>query len=133
MNRILMMMPLLVISVAALAHGPTTTGDASADVRNVLLQNAKGFENADMHLLDSIWAHDTDVKYQLTDIKPHVAGDSAWATFKYTVAADYKGQKVDSAGLGTAVLEKRKGEWKIVHWHTSAPRKKAAEAVTKNN
>lgn len=163
MKRILMMLPLLIISLAALAHGPTTTGDASADVRGVLLQNAKGFENADMHMLDSIWAHETDVtvfenghanygwadyrdhhlepevkemknvRYQLTDIKPHVAGDSAWATFKYSVEADYKGQKVDAAGLGTAVLEKRKGEWKIVHWHTSAPRKKPAETPAKKD
>ena len=66
------------------------------------------------------------VTYRLTDIEPRVAGNTAWATFKYALKADVKGQKVDVAGLGTAVLQKRGDAWKIVHWHTSAPRKKPA-------
>lgn len=154
MKRLSILTALLLISATASAHGPKTTGDAAADVRKVLEQNAKGFEKGDMHALDSIWAHDesvtvfenghanygwTDyrdhhlkpeveemknVTYRLTDIEPRVAGDTAWATFKYTIAAEYQGKKVDGAGLGTAVLERHDGAWKIVHWHTSAPRKK---------
>lgn len=30
-------------------------------------------------------------------------------------------------GLGTAVFEKRGKDWKIMHWHTSAPRSKPTE------
>jgi hypothetical protein len=30
-----------------------------------------------------------------------------------------------------AVLEKNGTDWKIVHWHTSAPRKKPAETPAK--
>lgn len=138
------------------AHGPAKSGDPIANVRNVLIANARGFETGDFHALDSIWAHDKDVTvfesghanygwedyrdhhlkteveemknvtYRLTDIQPKVAGNTAWATFKYALTADYKGQKVDAAGLGTAVLEKRGDAWKIVHWHTSAPRKPPA-------
>ena len=126
-------------------------------VAEVLMRNAKGFETGDLAMLDKIWANDDsvtvfesgyanygwadyrdhhlkpeieemkNVKYQLTDIKPRVSGNTAWATFKYTISADLKDRHVDGAGLGTAVLEKRGNDWKIVHWHSSAPRSKPAE------
>jgi len=55
------------------------------------------------------------------------AGKTAWATLKYTISADVmdngKSRHVDGGGLGTAVLEKRDGQWRIVHWHSSAPRR----------
>src|SRR5581483_10594040 len=114
-----------------------------------------------MQSLDRIWAHDADVSvfengypnygwtdyrdhhlkpeveemrnvtYRLTDVTTHVAGDTAWSRVKYTTRADYKGKTIDSAGLGTAVREKRSGAWKIVHWHTSAPRGKPAAPPAK--
>jgi len=34
-----------------------------------------------------------------------------------------KMRHVDGGGLGTAVLEERNGRWRIVHWHSSAPRR----------
>jgi hypothetical protein len=43
-----------------------------------------------------------------------------------TVTADYQRRKIDGSGLGTAVLEKSSGHWKIVHWHTSSARKPPA-------
>src|SRR5437016_8318229 len=134
------------------------SADPKTDVANVLRANARGFEQHDMKTLDRIWSHGDgvtvfenghanygwtdyrdhhlrpeveemkDVKYDVTDIKTSVSGKTAWSTFKYTISADYKGQKIDSGGLGTAVLEKANEGWKIVHWHTSAPRKKPAEA-----
>lgn len=146
----------LVTAGISFAHGPAKSGDAITDVRNVLMANARGFETGDFHALDSIWAHDADVTvfesghanygwedyrdhhlkpeveemknvvYRLTGIKPKVSGNTAWATFKYTLAADLKDRHIDAGGLGTAVLEKRGKEWKIVHWHTSSPRKPAA-------
>ena len=145
----------LVLIVAAATAAFAATKDEEA-VRSVLLLNARAFEQKDMRSLDSIWAHDTDVSvfenghanygwsdyrdhhlkpeveemsnvaYGLTDVKTHVAGGTAWSTFKYSIKADYEGRRIDSAGLGTAVLEKRDGAWKIVHWHTSAPRTKPA-------
>ena len=130
---------------------------ASDPVAAVLIRNAHGFETGDLAMLDTLWAHDEgvtvfesgyanygwkdyrdhhlkpeieemkNVRYQLSDIKSRVSGDTAGATFKYTISADLKDRHVDASGLGTAVLEKRAGEWKIVHWHTSAPRRPPAQ------
>lgn len=127
--------------------------ESNDPVVNVLLQNAKGFETGDLKLLDGLWANDDgvtvfenghanygwadyrehhlkpeleemkNVRYQLTDIKTRVAGNTAWATFKYSISADLNDRHVDGGGLGTAVLEKRSNDWKIVHWHTSSPRR----------
>jgi hypothetical protein len=51
-------------------------------------------------------------------------------TFKYTISADIGTRHVDGAGLGTAVLEKRGQDWRIVHWHSSAPRRAPAPAAS---
>src|SRR5207247_10876997 len=99
--------------------------------RNVLRANARAFEQHDMKTLDRIWSHGdgvtvfengyanygwTDyrdhhlrpeveemknVKYELSDIRARVSGATAWATFKYTIRAEYQGQTIDGAGLGT--------------------------------
>jgi ketosteroid isomerase-like protein len=154
MKRVLIIATVL-LAFGAVAAQPTT--DPAAEATAVLQQNARAFETGDMKTLDALWAHDGDVtvfesghanygwadyrdhhlkpeveemksvKYQLTDIKTRVAGTTAWSTFEYSISADYKGQRIDSAGLGTAVLENRDGSWRIVHWHTSAPRKQAGK------
>ena len=78
-----------------------------------------------------------NTKYVLGDIKIHLSGKTAWATFKYTISADVtdngKSRHVDGGGLGTAVLEQREGQWRIVHWHSSAPRRAPAPAPTPKN
>lgn len=154
MRRILILAAVLVVSGAVAAQ---PAADPAAEATAVLRQNARAFETADMKTLDTLWAHDADVtvfesghanygwtdyrdhhlkpeveemkglEYQLSDIRTRVSGSTAWSTFKYSIRAELKGQKIDSAGLGTAVLENRDGAWKIVHWHTSAPRRKPAE------
>ena len=133
------------------------TPASSDPVEAVLLRNAQGFETGDLAMLNTIWANDEgvtvfesgyanygwadyrvhhlkpeidemrNVKYQLSDIKTRVSGKTAWATFKYALSADLKGRHVDANGIGTAVLEKRGSDWKIVHWHTSASRSKLTE------
>ena len=134
--------------------------DDEAAVRDVLLKSALSFEKNDMVTAAKVWANDEtltvfesghanygwadyrdnhlgpemaemkNTKYAFTDIKIHLAGKSAWATFKYTISADVpdkgKTRHVDSAGLSTAVLEQRNGRWQIVHWHSSAPRRAPA-------
>jgi ketosteroid isomerase-like protein len=133
-----------------------------AAVRDTLLKSAISFEKNDVDLAARIWANDetlivfesghanygwTDyrdhhlfpemkefknTKYQLTDIKIHLAGKTAWATFKYTISGDImennNSRHVDGAGLGTAVLEVRQGHWQIVHWHSSAPARRPPAA-----
>ncbi len=70
-----------------------------------------------------------NTKYAFSDIRIHLAGKTAWATLKYAISADVpdngKTRHVDGGGLGTAVLEQRNGQWRIVHWHSSAPRRAA--------
>lgn len=119
----------------------------------VLRQNATAFAKNDMATMNKIWANDESLtifesghanygwtdyrdnhlapemkeikntKYEYSDIKAKVAENMAYATMKYTISGDADGKHFDSAGLATAVLEKRDGNWKIVHWHSSAPRR----------
>jgi len=136
-----------------LGHEPAAKKTSAEEVAEVLRMNAAAFENGDLAAADRLWAHHQNVSvfesghanygwedyrdhhlkveieemknvnYKLSDIKAKVSSDTAWATFKYTISADFRGQKIDSGGLGTAVLEKQSDGWKIVHWHTSAPRR----------
>lgn len=125
-------------------------------VTDVLTREAAAIEKGDLAALDKIWANGEDVtvfesghanygwtdyrnshlapelkefkntKYAFSDLKVKVDGKTAWATFKYALSADLGARRIDSGGLGTAVLEKRGGDWRIVHWHSSAPRRAAS-------
>lgn len=90
----------------------------------------------DNHLVPEM-AEMKNTKYEFTDLKIHLAGKTAWATLKYTIVADVlesgKPRHVDGSGLGTAILEKRDGQWRIVHWHSSAPRRTPAAVPAKNS
>lgn len=134
--------------------------DPAEHVRDVLTKNAAAFESGDLAALDKLWAGDEsvtvfesghanygwedyrnnhlapelkemkNVKYALSDIRAKVSGATAWATFKYALSGDAAGRRVEVSGLGTAVLERRGQEWRIVHWHTSAPRRAPAAQPT---
>ena len=129
-------------------------------VTDVMTREALAVEQGDLAALDKIWANSDDVtvfesghanygwtdyrnthlapelkefkntKYSFSDMKVKVDGKTAWATFKYSLAAEMGTRKVESGGLGTAVLEKREGKWRIVHWHSSAPRRAPAPAAS---
>lgn len=122
-------------------------------VADVLTREAQAVEKGDLAALDKIWANSEDVtvfesghanygwtdyrnnhlapelkefkdtKYAFSDLKVKVEGKTAWATFKYKISGIAGGKPFDGAGLGTAILEKRGGNWRIVHWHSSAPRR----------
>jgi ketosteroid isomerase-like protein len=132
-------------------------GDEVA-VRYAFLKSASSFEKNDMLAATQSWANDESLtvfeqghanygwadyrdnhlgpemremkntKYGLADMKIHLVGKTAWATFSYTISANVmdngKERHIDGGGLGTAVLENREGQWRIVHWHSSAPRRK---------
>ena len=129
-------------------------------VRSVLTQSATAFERGDMTAMEKLWANDESVtvfesghanygwadyrdrhlgpemkemkntKYSLSDIRVKVSGNTAWATFKYAISADIGTRHIESGGLGTAVLEKRGDDWRIVHWHSSAPRRAPTPSPT---
>ena len=122
-------------------------------VTDVLTREAQAVEKGDLAALDKLWANSEDVtvfesghanygwndyrnshlapelkefkntKYAFSDLKVKVDGKTAWATFKYTISAEMKERKIEGSGLGTAILEKREGKWRIVHWHSSSPRR----------
>lgn len=131
--------------------GVSAQTDEVKAVTDVLTREAAAVEKGDLAALDKIWANSEDVtvfesghanygwtdyrnthlapelkefkntKYAFSDLKVKTSGNLALATFKYALAADIGARKVESSGLGTAVLEKRGGRWQIVHWHSSAP------------
>jgi len=138
---------------------PLQAATSADRVRDALQAEARAVEQKDMTTIERLWAHDdgvtvfenghgnygwadyrdhhlkpeiehmANVRYQLSDIVPHVIGASAWVTFKYTMSADVPERHIDSNGVGTAVLEKRGGAWKIVHWHSSAARPRPSAAA----
>lgn len=63
-------------------------------------------------------------RYRPFEIEPHVAGNTAWAIFRYNLKAETGGRALDLVGRGTAILEKRRGRWVVRHTHTaSRPRR----------
>gem|GEM_PF-2531087 len=72
-----------------------------------------------------------NTRYRLTNIRPYVRGDMAFAIMDYkmhvTIESDqFEGGKheIEMKGKATMVLSKVKNEWKIRHIHTSRERKK---------
>ncbi|HEV8589307.1 MAG TPA: nuclear transport factor 2 family protein [Pyrinomonadaceae bacterium] len=138
-------------------HMSLANANDEAAVRDVLMKSALSFENNDMATATQVWVNDDSLtvfesghanygwadyrdnhlgpemkemqntKYSFSDMKIHLSGNIAWATMKYSIAADVgeagKTRHVEGAGLATAVLEKRDSQWRIVHWHSSAPRR----------
>lgn len=60
-----------------------------------------------------------NMQYRPTDIEMHVAGNTAWAIFRYSLKADMNGRPADVVGRGTAILERRGPRWVVRHTHTS--------------
>lgn len=60
--------------------------------------------------------------YQWHSIEPKVNGDTAFAAFRYDLAAETDRGAIEMEGRGTIVLEKRDGRWMVVHLHTSGRR-----------
>ena len=154
---------LLAAVVAFNVSGLAQASEVKA-VTDVLIAEAVAVEKGDLAALDKIWANDESVtvfesghanygwndyrnthlapelkefkntKYSFSDLKVKVDGKTAWAVFKYSLAAEMGTRKLEAGGLGTAVLEKRDGRWRIVHWHSSAPRRapQPAQPASKN-
>ena len=151
---------LAVLAFAGVAWQTFAQTDEAKAVTDVLTREAAAVEKGDLAALDKIWANSEDVtvfesghanygwtdyrnshlapelkefkntKYAFSDLKVKVDGKTAWATFKYTLAAEMGARKIESGGLGTVVLEKRDRRWQIVHWHSSAPRRQVSPSPT---
>lgn len=151
-----------VFGTCSVSPAAAQTGDVK-EVSDVLMLEAQAVEKGDLAAQDKLWANSKDVtvfesghanygwndyrnthlapelkefkntKYAFSDLKVKVDGKTAWATFKYTLAAEMGTRKIESGGLGTAILEKRDGKWRIVHWHSSAPRRQPTPQPTPKN
>ncbi|MEW6732869.1 MAG: nuclear transport factor 2 family protein [Acidobacteriota bacterium] len=66
-----------------------------------------------------------NIKYTLSNIDAHVGSTTAWVRFEYSISGSTdKHGPFRGEGLGTVILEKREGKWRIVHWHSSNKPKK---------
>jgi ketosteroid isomerase-like protein len=162
--RTILMAALTISIASLIAANTLPQGNDEAAVRDLLLRSASSFEKNDTAEATKVWINDESLtvfesghanygwadyrdhhlfpemgemkntKYALSDMKIHLAGKSAWATFKYAISGDVtsNGQQhhVEGGGLGTAILENRDGQWRIVHWHSSAPRRGPNAAPT---
>lgn len=152
--------------VAKYSATPVLQADEAA-VRDALLRSASSFAKNDIAEATKVWANDESLtifesghanygwadyrdhhlvpemgemkntKYEFSDMKIHLAGNTAWATMKYTIAADVgegtKARHVEGGGLATAILEKRSDAWRIVHWHSSATRRAPTPSPSPKN
>jgi len=151
----------LASTAAGAQPAAVTRGNAAADVIRTLERSAQAFEHGDLQAAAQVWSNTAsltvfegghinrgwvdyrdnhlgpemkelhDVRYRLGDVVPHLAGDTAWATFSYTISGSEAGGRTFSGtGIGTAVLERQNGSWRIVHWHaTPRPRSPAPTAT----
>lgn len=79
-----------------------------------------------------------DTEYRLSNIRPYVRGDMAYATMDYTMNLTIESDKFESGrheirtqGKATMVLVKTRDGWKIRHIHSvRAPEKKADSGST---
>ena len=154
----------IVALVAYIQPTARAQANDESTVRDVLLRSASSFARNDLAEATKVWANDESLtifesghanygwadyrdhhlvpemgemkntKYEFTDLKIHLAGNTAWATMKYSIAADVmdngKSRHVEGGGLATAILEKRNNAWCIVHWHSSAPRRAPTAAAS---
>lgn len=130
-------------------HAATSTAAVTQAVRALFAAAERG----DLAALDSLYAGDSllviegaginrgwrdyrdnhlapelkefqNFRYRPFEIEARVAGDLAWATFRYALTADTPNQKVDVVGRGTAILERRGNRWVVRLTHTaSRPRR----------
>ncbi len=63
----------------------------------------------------------SDIKITQTDLRIHLSPDRqvAWATCLWDFRAKMADQLVEEPTRCTWVLERREGDWVIVHWHKS--------------
>jgi ketosteroid isomerase-like protein len=59
-------------------------------------------------------------KYRPFEIEVRVAGNVAWAMYRYAISATTGERQVDAVGRGTAILERRGQKWVVRHTQTSS-------------
>jgi len=119
----------LIASAAAFEHhdlaalAKTYVNDSSLTIFEGGEVNKGWVDYRDNHIKPEL-AEIKVVHYTLTEIGTHIEGNTAWATFNYHIAGSTEKRTFDSFGIGTAILQKSDGIWRIVHWHsTKSPKR----------
>ncbi len=60
-----------------------------------------------------------ELQYSFENIKPHIAGNLAYATLRYRIHVKMTEREATGEGLATVILVKQDDGWKIQHMHTS--------------
>jgi len=82
-----------------------------------------GWADYRQHHLEPELAQFKNFAYRYFGVEPVVRGNVSWASFRYELSTDTPSGHVEVEGRGTAVLERRSGQWRVVHLHTSGRRK----------
>lgn len=144
------------VMVGAPVRGQVADVDA---VRETVLAVGQGIEAGDVAALDTLYAPDAwvrvvegagvnrgwadyrdhhlqpeldemqNLRYRYSDVETQVRADVAWATFRYTLSVELGDQHIERIGRGTMVLERRSGQWKVVHSHTSGREPRPGEEI----
>jgi ketosteroid isomerase-like protein len=147
-NILLLAMMFAVFTCSAVAQSK----DEEA-VKKSVLQFTGGMEKGDIKQIEEVWVDDDEItvfegggmdkgwknyrdkhlvpemkyyknlKYDLNEMTVKVSGKMALVRSRFLITAGEPDKKTETKGLISAVLEKRKGKWLIVHWHLSASRK----------
>lgn len=92
-----------------------------------------GWQNYRKHLTDELPLF-SDTNYSLSNVRPYVRGDLAYATMDYSMDVTIKSDQFENGqhrvamkGKATIVLSQSNKEWKIRHIHTSREQAKNSE------
>lgn len=140
-------------------HGPTHAPiDPYKAVRAFVQRNADALVRGDLRTLEEIWAQNDVALYEddivrngwrevanhtfrrkldarplvalrVSDIKTHINRRTAWSTFKVELTEETGGKQRSAPGVGSAIVEMRGGDWKLVHWHVSTAESAANEGA----
>lgn len=109
-------------------------GDAFSYFEGSFVNN--GWQSYHDHLAPEMAMFEHPV-YRITELRPFVSGDLAYATYSWSMDVTVVSPKfedgrhpVSMTGKGTAVLSRIAGQWRIRHLHTAqAPARKADPAA----
>ena len=59
------------------------------------------------------------IRFDLSDVQVHVAGDTAWATLVERIATDVDDEELEAAAAATNVFRRIDGEWRLMLHHAS--------------
>lgn len=74
------------------------------------------------HLEAEFRQFDAPIRFEIRLLQVSGSGEMAYAAYAYRARAQMPGGEVGLDGLGTAVLSRVAGDWRILHLHTSMRR-----------